>query len=76
MSENTTLYAGIVIALVIGAAVGYFVYPAMNTEPESAPEPQPQVRDHNHFGLWLVVLATVILGTVTTRSFMQHLVRG
>ncbi len=30
-SENTTLYAGIVIALIIGAAVGYFVYPSMNT---------------------------------------------
>ncbi len=29
-SENTTLYAGIVIALIIGAAVGYFVYPSMN----------------------------------------------
>jgi len=29
-SNNTTLYAGIVIALIIGAAVGYFVYPTMN----------------------------------------------
>ena len=29
-SNNTTLYAGIVIALIIGAAVGYFVYPSMN----------------------------------------------
>ena len=29
-SDNTTLYAGIVIALIIGAAVGYFVYPSMN----------------------------------------------
>lgn len=32
-SENTTLYAGIVIALIIGAAVGYFVYPSMNPGP-------------------------------------------
>ena len=31
-SQNTTLYAGIVIALIIGAAVGYFVYPSMNTQ--------------------------------------------
>ena len=29
-SNNTKLYAGIVIALIIGAAVGYFVYPSMN----------------------------------------------
>ena len=29
-SNNTTLYAGIVIALIIGAAVGYFIYPTMN----------------------------------------------
>ena len=34
-SENTTLYAGIVIALIIGAAVGYFVYPSMNPGPTS-----------------------------------------
>jgi basic membrane protein A len=32
-SGNTTLYAGIVIALIIGAAVGYFVYPSMNPGP-------------------------------------------
>ena len=30
-SNNTTLYAGIVIALIIGAAVGYFIYPTMNS---------------------------------------------
>ncbi|MGD2200851.1 MAG: BMP family ABC transporter substrate-binding protein [Candidatus Bathyarchaeota archaeon] len=35
-SENTTLYAGVVIALIIGAAVGYFVYPSMN--PQLSPE--------------------------------------
>ena len=29
-SGNTTLYAGLVIAIVVGAAVGYFVYPTMN----------------------------------------------
>ena len=29
-SDNTKLYAGIVIAIIIGAAVGYFVYPSMN----------------------------------------------
>jgi basic membrane protein A len=29
-SNKTTLYAGIVIALIIGAAVGYFIYPTMN----------------------------------------------
>jgi len=32
-SEKTTLYAGIVIALIVGAAVGYFVYPSMNPGP-------------------------------------------
>jgi basic membrane protein A len=29
-SNNTTLYAGIVIALIIGATVGYLIYPSMN----------------------------------------------
>lgn len=29
-NNNTTLYAGIVVALLIGAAVGYFIYPSMN----------------------------------------------
>lgn len=29
-SDNTKLYAGIVIALIIGAAVGFFVYPSVN----------------------------------------------
>ncbi len=32
-NQNTTLYAGIIIALIIGAAVGYFVYPSMNPGP-------------------------------------------
>lgn len=32
--SNTTLYAGIIIALIIGAAVGYFVYPTMNPNPD------------------------------------------
>jgi hypothetical protein len=31
-SENTTLYAGIVIALIIGAAAGYFIYPSMTPQ--------------------------------------------
>jgi basic membrane protein A len=30
-SDNTTLYAGIVIALIIGAAVGYFAFPSPAT---------------------------------------------
>ena len=33
-SGNTTLYAGIVIALIIGAAAGYFIYPSMNAGPD------------------------------------------
>ena len=71
--QNTELYAGIVVALMIGAAVGYFVYPAMNRPaPESAPEPQPQVRDHNHLGLWAVTLVTLILGTITVRAVFEH----
>jgi basic membrane protein A len=32
-SNNTTLYAGVIIALIIGAAIGYFVYPSMNPSP-------------------------------------------
>jgi basic membrane protein A len=30
-NNNTTLYAGIVIALIVGAAVGYFVFPSPST---------------------------------------------
>ena len=72
MSGNTELYAAVVIALVIGAAVGYFVYPAMNSPaPESAPEP-PQVRDHNHLGLWIVLIATIALGALTAKALFQH----
>ncbi len=33
---STTLIAGVVIALVIGAAIGWFVYPAMNPAPSFA----------------------------------------
>ena len=36
--SSTTLVAGIVIALVIGAAIGWFVYPVMNPPPPPGPE--------------------------------------
>ena len=74
--SNTELYAGIVVALMIGAAAGYFIYPAMNRPAESAPEPQPQVRDHNHLGLWVVLIGTLILGTITVKAVFEHVVRG
>ncbi len=44
-SNNTTLYAGIVIALIIGAAVGYFVYPTMN--PQLDPNDYVEKSTHN-----------------------------
>ena len=40
MSKDTTLYAGIVVALVLGAVVGYFMYPSKPTQ--SAQQTQTQ----------------------------------
>jgi hypothetical protein len=75
--DETTVVVALVLGLLVGSAVGYFGYRAMNID-ESAPalEPQPQVRDHNHLGLWLVWIATLILGTVTAKAVFEHVVRG
>jgi hypothetical protein len=45
----------------------------MNMDDAPAPElEQPQARGHNHLGLWIVLLGTVILGTVTTKALLEH----
>ena len=72
--DETAIVVALVLGLLVGSAFGYFSYRAMsmNDEPVPALEPQPQVRDHNHLGLWLVLIATIALGVVTARSVFIH----
>ena len=76
--DETAIVVALVLGLLVGSAFGYFSYRAMsmNDEPVPALEPQPQVRDHNHLGLWFVLLILSIVSSITARAVQGILSRG
>ena len=74
--DETAIVVALVLGLLVGSAFGYFGYRAMNMNDESAPALEPQTRDHIHLGMWLVLIATIILGATTVRTVFEHVSRG
>ena len=74
--DETTVVVALVLGLLVGSAFGYFSYRAMNMNDEPVPALEPQIRAHSHLGLWLVLIATIILGVTTSRALFEHVARG
>lgn len=58
-SESTTMIAVLlIVGLVIGAGIGYFMAPTYEAPPPEQPLiPQaPAPKEHSHLGIWLVII--------------------